>query len=98
MGMILPHRGRRHLDESGFRAQFCDRTYAAISHARSQSADELVQEAVQLSFVSDPPFDSFGDQFREPPRVFIGDRLPVSLAASLHHRAERTHATILLEA
>src|SRR5579863_10056412 len=64
----------------------------AISHAASQSADELIHEARQWPLVRHLTFDSLGDRLAAF-RTF----LRVSIRRTSLHRAQGSHPAIGLE-
>ena len=61
MRMTLPYTRRRNLDKSRFASELFDRMCAAVSHPRSHTADELVNECTEGTFERNAAFDSLGN-------------------------------------
>ena len=62
MGMAFLDRRGGHLNEPGLGAKLINGPGTAISHAGSQTADELEDEIGQRSFVRYAALDSFGNK------------------------------------
>ena len=92
--------GGRDADQLGVALQRRNIRTAAISHPRSQTADKLVNHRRDAALVGDASLDSFGDELLAGFGIGIEIEfvLEVSVAAAAAHRAERTHAAVLLEA
>src|SRR5262245_16134390 len=93
MRMALLHRRRAHLNEARAGAQLLDVPGPAISHPGPQSADQLIDEWRQWPLVGDPSLDALGHQL-----VGLTVSLAIAVARAGHHRPERSHAAINLEA
>src|SRR5262245_24873195 len=59
MRMALLHRRPAHLDKASARPQLLNVPSAAIAHARSQPAHELIDERPQRPLVRHAPFHAF---------------------------------------
>src|SRR5262245_62063231 len=87
-------------DHSRIALQRGDIGTAAVTHPRTQAADELVNHCRHTSFVGDPSLDSLRHELLTALRVGIEVELvlEIPIAAAAPHGAERSHAAILLEA
>src|SRR5262249_53891935 len=92
--MRLAHAGCGDLDELRAGAQRVDRGAAAVAHGGAHAAHELLDDRGERPLVRHPAFDTFGHEFLR--RVLTLGVLEVTIARSLLHRAERTHASIAL--
>src|SRR5204863_75354 len=65
----------------------------------ARAADKLIDQRGDAAFVRDPAFDALGDELvGSAGRVEIELVLEIAVAAPAAHRADRTHAPVLLEA
>ena len=73
---------------------------AAVAHAGAQAADELVDHRGDAALVRDAALDAFGHELLGAVAVGVEVELvlEVAVAAAAAHRAERSHAAVLLEA
>lgn len=98
--MVLPNRRRRDLNEPSLRPELGDICCSEVSHAGAQAADQLINETSELSLVGDSPLDPFWDELLCRSLVVFSftRRLSVTIGRTLHHRAERSHASVPLKA
>ena len=92
MRMVLPNRRGRDLDEFAIPPQFVNRPCSHVTHACSQSTDQLVQIIAQRSFERHTTFDTLRDKL-----ACLSAFLSVPVATSFHHRAHGTHPPIGFE-
>src|ERR671935_3310380 len=72
-----------------------DRRRPAIAHRLPEAADELVEDVRDRALVRDTPLDALGDKLVD---VFdVALEVAVLREAASLHRAERAHASVLLE-
>src|SRR5690349_20759501 len=76
--------------ESRVLPQQLDVLRAAIAHAGTQAADELIDKISQRPTIRYAAFDAFGDELARR----FDTRLPVAVLAALHHGPHATHAAI----
>src|SRR5262245_8699205 len=88
--MALGHARATHPAESCIAAKTLDVFRAAISHARTQAAHELIDEITQRPTIRHASFDAFGHHFAR--RRHIG--LAVAVFRALDHRPHATHAAV----
>src|SRR6266542_1886997 len=72
-----------------------ERRGAAITHRLTDAADELVQDPGERALVGDAALDPLGDELVDVLDVAL--EVAVLRIAARLHRAERTHAAVLLE-
>src|SRR5437762_6415295 len=78
-------------DEARVRAQVVDRPGARVTHARAESANELVYDRRERAERADAALDSLGNELRK--LADVGLAVAVARAARFHH-AERAHPAI----
>src|SRR5262245_32504501 len=100
MGMALLYRGRADEDEARAGAQLLDVACPTVAHAGPQPAHELVDERRQRSLVGHASFDTLRHQLAAAGGGCFpaADPLAVAVAGAGHHRPERPHAAVDLEA
>src|SRR5262245_58015056 len=100
MRMTLLHRRGAHLDEARLGAQLLDVPGPTIPHAGPEPADELVDERRQVALVRHAALDPLGHQLAAVALrlLLLAVGLPVAVARTGHHRPDRTHAAVRLEA
>src|SRR5205807_1712386 len=99
--VALAEAGQGDANELRVAPQLGQRRAAAVTHARAQTAHELVHHGRDAAFVSDPAFDAFRHELLgglRPRAVEVELVLKVPIAAAAAHRADRAHAAVLLEA
>ena len=79
-------------DEARFLSEFFDGVGTDVAHAGFEATDELVGESGKRTFVSNPPFDTFGDGL-----TAFGAFLRIAIGGACFHGAGGTHAAIRLE-
>src|SRR5262245_56026346 len=100
MGMALLHRRGADEDEARAGAQLLDVPGPTVAHAGPQPAHQLVDVRPQRPLVGHPSFDSFRDQLSGagPGALTFAAALAVAVAGARHHRPQRPHAAVDLEA
>src|SRR5437868_4599967 len=93
--MALAEPGAGDADEPGV-LHLLDRRRAAVAHRLAQPAGELVEDVRDRALVRDPALDTFGDQLVDVLDVAL--EVAVLRVSARLHRAERAHASVLLEA
>ena len=73
-----------------------DRGGAAVAHRLAQPADELVEDVCDRTFVRHAPLDALGNELVDV--LYVALEVAVLGESARLHRAERTHAAVLLEA
>src|SRR5204863_10181944 len=100
--VAFPEPGRRDANDAGIALQRRDGGAAAIAHAGAQPPYELMNHRGDAAFVGNAPFDAFRHQLLATAgaarRVELEIVLKIAVAAAAPHRADRSHAAILLEA
>src|SRR5262245_28233610 len=91
MGMALLHRGAAHQDKAGFSAQILNVPRAAIAHAGTQPAYQLIHERPELPFIRHPAFDSFRHE------LHAAAVLAIAVLRAGHHGPQGAHAAIGFE-
>src|SRR5450756_2703627 len=87
MGMRLAKPRPCDSDEAGFISQKVDCWCTAIAHARSQTAQQLIQDVVDRSLQGNAALDTLRNQLES-------GILKVPVAAPLFHCAKRSHAAV----
>src|SRR5919204_2813889 len=95
MGVALAQTRRRDAHELR-PLHLLDRGRAAVAHRLPQPADELVQDRGERPLVRHAPFDPLRHELLDVLDVAL--EIAVARRAAGAHRAERTHASVLLEA
>src|SRR2546428_4783572 len=87
------------LDATALRSalELRDRAAAAVAHPRAQTADELMDHGSNAAFVGDAPLDSFRHELLgRGDAVEIEVILEIAVTAAAAHRADRSHAAVVL--
>src|ERR1043166_4990953 len=99
MHVALARARRRNANQLRFPLQLHDRWRTAVAHTSAQAADELMNHRRDAPLVRDAPLDSLGHQLVRGSSAFeIEFVLEVAVAAAAPHRADRSHAAVLLVA
>src|SRR5690606_9088077 len=74
-------------------AHLLHRRAAHVAHGRAQAAGQLVDDAAERAAIGDAPLDALRHQL-----VGVAGVLEIAVLGPLLHRAQRTHAAIVLVA
>src|SRR5690349_2374061 len=97
--MALADAGWRDPNQPRLALQRLDVLRAAVTHAGAQAADQLMDHRRDAALVRDASFDPLRHQLvAAAGRLEIELVLEVAVAAAAAHRADRSHAAVLLEA
>src|SRR5262245_12528208 len=88
--MAFGHAGGADTHESGVFPQGFHILSSAISHARPQAADQLIDEVTKRATIWDAAFHAFGDKLAGAFDI----SLSVAVFAAVHHRPHATHAAV----
>src|SRR5450759_1954644 len=95
VGMALAQARACDTHEARLLLHVFDRRGTGVAHSLAQTADELEDQGTEQTLVSDACLDALGDQVRI---VHVTLEVAVLAVATLLHRTDRAHATIVLEA
>src|SRR5881628_66082 len=95
--VALAEAGGRDANQLRFALELRDRAAAAVAHPRAQTADELMDHGGDAAFVGDAPLNPFRHELlARGDAVEIEVVLEVPFAAAAAHRADRSHAAVVL--
>src|SRR5262245_33521761 len=100
MRVALLHTRRGYLNEPGLGPQLVERLAAAVTHAGPHSAHKLIHKRSKRALERHSPLHTLWYELpiaRLHGHAAACASLLVSVSASGHHRAERTHSAVLLE-
>src|SRR4029079_5373414 len=95
--VALTHARGCNADQLRFALQVQDRSAAAVAHARTQTAHQLVNHRLGAALMGNAALDAFRHELVGGAAALeIELVLEIAIAAAAAHRADRPHAAILL--